>query len=288
VQVFHSIACCFPFLTRPVETQELKAIVPSPILKACLDDMALDSSGGTVFADSDEEDEEKKTGPKPSEKTTPYAGSLCFKGGRTANASLYYVDFKKRENNGNGLEGEEKNKLYSDLAVSHAEKQFLELSIQTEKSTASKLLSEPTNEEATAKLETEEATFAELQRNVESARELKVHEKTKNQLKRRIEHMSTEWRKRRRICREFLNNMEEITEGVISAKKCLSGDGQIEIDSDEAIIKTAKAFANKKKERLTKRRTSDLVPQASESFVAVQLDSQGRVFRVYSNDDENM
>ncbi|KAL7572536.1 hypothetical protein ACA910_000359 [Epithemia clementina (nom. ined.)] len=269
--------------------KELKAIVPSPVLKTCLDDMALDSSSGTVFADSDDE-EENKGASLPLKDTAPYSGSICFKGGKTSNTMLYYVDYKQLKNNGNGLDCEEKSKLFSDLAQAQQEKEFFQNSIQAAKASTAKLLSEPTNEEATAKLATEEASFSLLLSEVEAARELKVNEKTKHQLKRRIEHMTNQWRKRRRMCIEFLNSMEDCTEGTISAKKCLSGDGQIEIDSDEAVIKAAAAFAKSKKKKarpMLSRATNNLGPSPTASFIGVKLDSQKGLVRVLVDDDDH-
>jgi hypothetical protein len=107
--------------------------------------------------------------------------------------------------------------------------------------------------------------------------------------------MTGQWRKRRRICMDFLIAMEENTEGIVSVKKCLGGDGQIEIDSDQAIVTSAVAFGNKKRSRtllakkvpvgsLTKKaktshESSSLSP--NEAFVAVTLNSQGLVERIY-------
>lgn len=104
---------------------------------------------------------------------------------------------------------------------------------------------------------------------------------------------------------EFLVSMEENTDGSVSAKKCLSGDGQIDIDSDEAIAKSAVEFAKKKRAKLggalggkkrpavrsSKQPATANAPEtdtisASEDFVAVTLDSQGNVKRVLVGDQE--
>ena len=268
--------------------KDLKAVVPSPVLKACLDDMALDSVHSSGFVDSDDEEQQDSEASSP-KSSTPYSGSLSFKGGKTSNTTLYYVDYKQMPNNGNGLEGEEKCKLYSDLAQAKERLDLLKTSIQTAKATTAKLLSEPTNEEATTKLVKDEALLESLREEVENARQLKVNEHTKHQLKRRIDHMAAEWRKRRRICVEFLHSMEECTEGTVSTRKCLDGDGQIEIESDECALKSATAFAKSRKKKSTikkgtKSSSNSFAAQPSASFVGVKLDSSKGLVRVHLDD----
>ena len=117
------------------------------------------------------------------------------------------------------------------------------------------------------------------------------------QIKRRIDTMVTHWRKRRRICMDFLFSMEEHTDGTISAKKCLQGDGAIELESDEVVAKRAVEYAKKKRNRPTlgakravrssKTAYKSKIPgiEPTESFVAVLLDSQGSVKRVHTDDE---
>jgi hypothetical protein len=62
--------------------------------------------------------------------------------------------------------------------------------------------------------------------------------------KRRIDAMTTVWRKRRRICIAFLTAMEETTEGTVKVKNFLKGDGQIDIDSDGAVAVAVEAVQN--------------------------------------------
>jgi regulator of replication initiation timing len=279
--------------------QELKAIIPSPVLKSCLDDMALDKSEG-VFADSDDEEEKapkKKAEPKASD--DPYKGALSFKSGKSANSCLYYVDYTKLKNNGDGLLPDERNELTTHLHKTIAELDALKMNVKTMTLETDKLLSEPTNEELDARLEADETNLAELREQAEAGRKLKVNEKYKQQIKRRIDAMTTVWRKRRRICMDFLIAMEENTDGTVNVKKCLKGDGQIDIDSDEAIVSAAVEYGMKQRARPASHKmkrisgiaktasksstTSGLT--ASESFVAVTLDSQGRIQRVHLEDE---
>lgn len=279
--------------------QGLGALIPSPILKACLDDMALDTDASTQFAESDNDEAPNQSKKEESSEILPYKGSLSFKAGKGSNSSLYYVNYSTAKN-GNGLERGEKNELAANLAAAEAEEAALKQKIADMRSTTAKLLSEPTNEEAKARLETAEADLTKIQEKLDAARMLKVNEKHKMQTKRRVENMTTFWRKRRRMCMDFLISMEEVTDGTISAKKCLTGDGQIDVDSDEAVAKVAieygkkkrvapkglegKKFSFAKNNASNSKKLSGISP--SESFVAVLLDSQGCVQRVHLNDEE--
>ena len=245
----------------------------------------------------------KKKSKKNHEDAEPYTGALSFKttkGG--ANAHLYHVNYNIAKN-GEGLDREEKNKLASAVAAAEAEKMELERSIKSMETETAKLLSEPTNEEAAALLEKGEAKLKNLNQELEALRKLTVNEKHKQALQRRIDNMTKTWRQRKRLCTDFLVSMEENTDGTVSLKKCLAGNGQIEIDSDEAVATGAKAYAKKKRaaprgglggQKFAKKSKSlhsnsnvQAGIHASESFVAVLLNSKGLVQRVHVNDDED-
>ena len=121
---------------------------------------------------------------------------------------------------------------------------------------------------------------ATLEKKVNDARALTVNESHKNKLKRRIQSMAGHYRKRKQLCCSFLSSLEEISDGAISKKKCLKGDGQIVLDSDETVNKAAIAYAKSKKRSKTK--SGSL---ADENFVGVALDSQKMIKRVYVNED---
>ena len=84
-----------------------------------------------------------------------------------------------------------------------------------------------------------------------------------------------------------------IAAGTVSVKKCLKGDGQICIDSDESIIKGAKAYAATKKNTTIVRKSSKGRPSSGATaglnpdpnFIGVMLSSNGNPERVYM--DEN-
>ena len=85
-----------------------------------------------------------------------------------------------------------------------------------------------------------------------------------------------------------------LLKGTISVKKCLSGDGQICIDSDESAIKGAMAYAKKRKTtvmvgrgglkgRASSEASAGLPPDPG--FIGVKLNSNGIPERVYSSED---
>lgn len=274
--------------------------------------MALDNAGeGNPFADSDSDEDEKtaKKKKKPSS-DVPYSGSLSFKAGRNTNTCLYFVNHSKLKNSGNGLEPEERNALLAGIAKAEEEETIMKEKLQQTTSETAKLLTEPTNEAAATSLEAEEEEVTDISEKLDAARKLKVNEKHKMQIKKRIASMTAQWRKRKRMCIDFLITMEESTEGTVSMKKCLAGDGQIELDSDEAVIEGAIAFgkrkrlksgttttAGKKTTKLIARNqvaarggksanTSNTGIPPSESFVGVRLDPMGKVCRVHIDGDE--
>jgi hypothetical protein len=88
---------------------------------------------------------------------------------------------------------------------------------------------------------------------------------------------------------QFISMMEESTEGTISLKKCLKGEGSLEIDSDEAAIKGAIAFAQRKRPSVSRGSLSGggkngverggLLPD--ENFIGVTLNALGKPERVF-------
>lgn len=86
---------------------------------------------------------------------------------------------------------------------------------------------------------------------------------------------------------EFISMMEESTEGTITVKKCLKGDGPIDIDSDEAAIEGAIAFASRKRPRVSMKGKGGLKGsdeggmKPDPKFVGVKLTAQGKPERVF-------
>lgn len=280
--------------------QELKAVVPSPVLKSSLEDMILDSSrsGNPFDRYDDDDDDDAGKGCSKIAKGDSYAASLLFKAGRNASSSLYYTDHRKLKNNGNGLLPDQRNALLGDLQSANAVESDLSRSLSSVEKETAQLLSEPTNEDLQSGLSQIEKVVGNLTEEVTEKQKLKVNEQHKKRVTKHIEGMAAQWRKRRRLCMDFLIAMEETSDGNVTVKKCLSGDGQIDIDSDEKACADAKAFAanmSKRKKTANKSTTirrsnqgrakadrggvSGLVPDAS--FVGVKLNSQGMVIREY-------
>ena len=104
----------------PLHQQELKGIVPSSVLKGCLEDMADDDKTNPFDEeDSDDEDSSSSKGKKKASKKksagdgTDYTGSLVKKDGRNANNVLYFINYASSyvQNGGNGLPPDERNEL---------------------------------------------------------------------------------------------------------------------------------------------------------------------------------
>ncbi len=248
-------------------------------------------SGKNIFEDSDGEEDTK--GSPSSENKEPYSASLVFKVGKNLSTNLYFTDYTKVK----GMERLEQETLMTDLATAKAEQKSIKANLNSTREVTSKLLAEPTNEELTLKLEAAEKNVQELEEKIVEARKLKVNEKHKEKTKKRIENMAAQWRQRRRSCLEFLTTMEENTDGAVSRSKCLKGDGQIAIDSDEAVAKAAIEHAKEKRDRAAKgglqRRKSLSAIRAvgkggstvglESNVVAVTLDAQLNIVRIYGN-----
>ena len=86
------------------------------------------------------------------------------------------------------------------------------------------------------------------------------------------------------MCNDFLQGMEDATEGTISVKKCLSGDGQIDIDSDEAIIAAEREMYEYKKAKKAKTSgggSGGSSIQPTDTFIGVNFDGVGHVKRIH-------
>jgi hypothetical protein len=256
----------------------LKKMIPHPVLKAALGEMSMDWRDDETFGASDDEDHDaeglmKKKRPDAKD---PYSGSLIFKAGKSVASSLYYVDHTKIKE----MDIEESRELAEKLANTLAEHEQLTLTLKQKDTKTTKLLIEPTNDELVELLSDSEKNASLLVEKVDSARELTVNEPHKKKLKRRIQSMAGHYRKRKQLCSSFLSSLEEMSDGAISKTKCLKGDGQIALDSDESINKAAIAYAKSK--RVSNRNTGVL---ADKHFVGIALDSQKMVKRVYIDEE---
>lgn len=90
---------------------------------------------------------------------------------------------------------------------------------------------------------------------------------------------------------QFISMMDESTEGTISLKKCLKGEGALEIDSDEAAIKGAIAFAQRKRPNVSRGsllgggKNGDEGLRPDDNFIGVTLSALGKPERVFVTDN---
>ena len=250
--------------------QEMKGIVPAPLLSGCLQDMSLkDGHNDNPFDNSDDSDDDsdsdsdddggakkKKKKSKNNKKTSkqadtsskkptttdPYKQSLSFKPGRTTQSNLYFVNHTKLTL----LDHDQRNELFQNCAIADQELASLQSNVQRNLEQAKQLQSEPTNEQAATQLEHDEALVVELQEKVQAGRKLKVNDSHKKKLKASIQTMTRYWRQRRKLCMEALGTLEEVTEGSVDRKKCLKGDGAICLDNDDQVVQSAEQFVKEK------------------------------------------
>jgi hypothetical protein len=273
---------------RPMNITEiyeaLKATVPSPVLKSCLDAMSV--SPVNDDGDSDDDDLVKKTTSNKKKKVCDkFTDALRMKAGRNTNTTLYYMNHSKLTNGGNGLDPEQRNELVSNVQKANEELKHENHKLQTTVQSTTLLLSEPLNKEAAEIIRSEESCVKDLEDQLKDARKLKSNESSRKATKRKTEQMLLHWRKRSRLCMDFLSNMEECTEGTISVKKCLTGSGQIDIESDENAVKEAKEMDALKKKRKPMKATGSKgnETKSSPAFIAVTLGPKGVIQRVYTN-----
>ncbi len=259
--------------------------------------MSISATDNGLHDDDSDDDTFAKT-PKSKDKAAKdeFTGMIMQKTGRNANTTLYCMNQQKLPNNGNGIKPEDRNELVSALQNDKLQLHNSMKTIQDVNAHATLLLSQPLNEELERMLQQEESQIETLSKEIETARKLKVDEKQIKSATRKVEKMASHWRKRKRLCVDFLNTMEDCTEGTISAKKCLAGNGQIEVESDDAIIKHAKAVYSNRSSNGNKRRLigknkqgkgvsgSETTVQALESFVGVKLGPNNTVERIIVED----
>lgn len=158
----------------------MKAVVPSGVLRSCLDDMIPDKFTGNPFADddSDEDDEggksKKKAAKKSESSSKPVEqyghGCIRLKEGRNVNNNLYYVDHTKLSNEGNGLRPEIRNELLCDMQKGTADVDQLTQQLKSITAEAMKLESEPKNEALVLEVADLEKRQTEIDASVEEAR----------------------------------------------------------------------------------------------------------------------
>ena len=256
----------------------LKKMIPPPVLKATLEEMSMDWRDEEIFdANFFEEisniEVAKKSDTNDNE---AYSGSLVFKAGKASTSSLYYIDHTKIK----GLSSKEKRKYDEIVASTKKEHNYLIYRLNQIRAKISQLAVEPMNDKLEKRLNELENTVVVLTKKIGHAKLLTVNESQKNRLKRQIQSMAGHYRKRKQLCCSFLSTLEEISDGSVSKKKCLLGEGQIALDSDESASRAAIAYSKSKK-----RLKPNKVSLADNNFVGVILDSQNMIKRIYLEEE---
>jgi hypothetical protein len=219
--------------------------------------------------------------------------TLIFKAGRNPQTSLYYFNYKKMK----ALDDEECQSLFGARASAISEASILKLDLATTQSTTRDLMSEPTNVELISLLQKAEDDVATLKEQVDDSRKLQVHTGTRIARQKKIQKMAAHWNKRKRMCLSFLSTLEENTDGAVTIQKSLAGEGPLQLDSDEAVIRAELILA---KQRAKKRKVGIIPAQCkrhkkepslplpvSSDLVAVRLVKGGKVERVYNRDEDD-
>ena len=266
----------------------LKAVVPAPVLKSCLDEMSVNVQKSSSCGSNDDLSKSRFLGNcgKKFKTDNMCAQALFIKVGRNSASTLYFVDYSKLDNSGNGISTESRNNLISDVEQSSSELQALEIERKIIYSETEKVLSELTNEKIHMELHHIEAANRELLSRLDHYRVFSNNKKERKRIQGGIDTSLMHWKKRRSKCIEFLCLIEECTEGSVNKKKCIAGDGKIEIESDDAVAHSAVQFAKhhpQSLQRATKRAkmlyNGNKIVRASK-IVAVNLNGRGEKYRI--------
>ena len=222
-----------------------------------------------------------------------YEKSVRVKMGRNANITLYHFNQAKFQNDGNGFSTEDRSNLLCKKQQATEKLQEIVHGIKVAKDETAKLLSEPINEKIHALLLERERALNHTKVDLIAAKRFAGNAACRETLKRKIHHSASHWRTRKRKCIDFLEIMEDCTDGAVSKKLCLVGKGQIDIDSDEIAVQQAKEHYHRVQSGKLRSRCSVLsseangasIPkvEASKSFIGVILGPKATITNVYAD-----
>lgn len=214
-----------------------------------------------------------------------FQDSVRVKIGKNANSSLYYLNQFKLENEGDGLCPEEQQNLVASQQQASEELRRKLDECKTMDQQTVQHLSEPKNDEMNALLRDSEEEMASIHQALGGAKQYSVKASRRKNIQKQVDSMCIQWRQRKRKCIDFLETMEDCTEGTISKKKCLAGNGQIEVESDETAIKLAKTFYERTKARKRGGKENG-GGDNSRCLVGIVLGSKANgIERVYASDE---
>lgn len=238
---------------------------------------------------------EKENNDNNEDDSALYKNSLQKKYGRSANGTLFFVNQSTLENKGNALPPHEQSERIGEYKKLEMDIESKQNQITHMKQDTTRLNSEPTNQEATTQIKTLEQEISKIEEELQQAQKYLKNAQQKELLEKNVVYMKDYWFKRKKKCVDFLSQMDDWTEGTVSMKKCLKGDGQIEIESDESALKDAMEQYNMApmKRRIgqphlsmNKRRALNNQSGIKPSFVGLRLLKKGDTERVYFNDSK--
>ena len=212
-----------------------------------------------------------------------YGNSILVKVGKNTKNTLYYINQSLLENDGNGSKPCDRSKKESAFQRQKVELNKILLSLQNTTRETEKLCSEMKNEKLSKMTHALMGEISLLEKDRDAAN---VYARNKNHriaIQKGIHTLADHWRKRKRKCVAFLSMMEECSDGIITVKKCLSGNGHINLESDEGIVKDA--LSGRKRARHCQIKGTNTV--ITDSIVGVILASDGSVRRVTCDDETN-
>lgn len=177
----------------------------------------------------------KKHGNKNSD-ATMYRNSLVFKEGRNVNTSIYYFNQSKQvgtnedgldSTGGRGHHDPVRNMKHATDEKARIDGTVTSLFMETER-----LKAQPTKIELDDILMNFKSDMMKLGEEIRVAETYTCNKRKVVSLKRGIDQLSKIWKVRKQMCLEFLNTMEEVSEGSINAKNCFNHSGPICLESD--------------------------------------------------------
>ena len=224
----------------------MKGIIPPPLIKSCLDSM---SSMTNVNQNDDIDDDDDDFIVKEKcnrDIQSPYSGTILTKCGKTVSSTLYYINQTTLYNEGNGLKPDERHGLIASIEKSEMEMNESNEILNRIKKDTTAILIQPTNESIEKILQDVILNKEKLHEAIQNAKTFLDCEKERVELNKKLKRMTKYWKVRKRLCMDFLHMMEESTEGTIKVKNCLAGIGQIDLDSDDNVIKIAQEMFQQK------------------------------------------
>jgi hypothetical protein len=154
---------------------------------------------------------------------------LCrLKEGRSISSSLYYADYSKVPL----LTHDGQNDLAAKIEIALSDQASLGSKLRQLVNLTTMLTAQPTNSELDIRLQFQSRELVDINSKVACMAKFAGNVAKRKRLTRATDLYLSAYTKRKRMCKMFLETMEDCSDGVINVKKCMSGQGQIEIEPD--------------------------------------------------------